>query len=473
MKYPLLALAALSAFVSHAAFAQSQSATPVGWVKSIGQGGFVTYAAPANTGSGAARSANLIWESAMASRSGGGATFRATTSLALGASEVAVVTRGAVSAASVFAAVKTIATGPVGIGLSVMAASPAILEYFRTNNSTLGPESALNTDKPFLKSSPIQELVCSTAGYSGPAIGSQSNAGCGELGAGTVSLEKTSTGPNSASCTVRNSCHPTVRYGTWEAVLQSGGITMPASWNDIAPYMDAPEKILPPALMEEVAKHVSLPIVYPVENADYFPSGVPSITGPASVAGTPSVSTTTTPEKTTSTTTTPRTDLKYGSVNDPVTGKPAPTVTARPGETVVVTETDTATGVTRTVSTTTTEATPAPEAPKEDLGTISDTPFGPIPKLYERKYPDGIKGVWRDKIAAIKAAPLFNLVGSLMPANIASSGTCPAFMIPVNFGKWGEYGNLDFSPPCMVWDFGKVIIIISALLLSRRLIFGG
>lgn len=93
------------------------------------------------------------------------------------------------------------------------------------------------------------------------------------------------------------------------------------------------------------------------------------------------------------------------------------------------------------------------------------------PELYEPKYPDGLGGVWDAKITELKDSPLFELTDTLMP-NIASGGTCPAWLVPLDLGLW-SFGSYDVAPPCWIWDFAKVIVIISSLLLARALIFGG
>lgn len=111
------------------------------------------------------------------------------------------------------------------------------------------------------------------------------------------------------------------------------------------------------------------------------------------------------------------------------------------------------------------------ETETED-GTVTDTPFLELPVLYTRKYPDGLTGVWKAKIKDIKATPLFSLSGSLMP-NVGSAGSCPTMPINFSVASWADFGTFDVAPPCWIWDFGKTVIIISALLLARRLIFGG
>lgn len=102
----------------------------------------------------------------------------------------------------------------------------------------------------------------------------------------------------------------------------------------------------------------------------------------------------------------------------------------------------------------------------------TDTPMPPIPNLYERKYPDGMLGIWRDQSDQLKQSGLFQLAQQLMP-QVPDGGQCPSFKVPLNYASWADFGEGDVSPPCWIWDFGKVVILISAGLLARRLIFGG
>lgn len=102
---------------------------------------------------------------------------------------------------------------------------------------------------------------------------------------------------------------------------------------------------------------------------------------------------------------------------------------------------------------------------------VTDKPLPDQPKLYEPKYPDGITGLWNSKLQEIKATPLFNLAPALLP-NV-STGSCPSWKVDLSIDGWTNAGLQDVSPPCWVWDVAKLVIIASALLLARRLIFGG
>lgn len=94
------------------------------------------------------------------------------------------------------------------------------------------------------------------------------------------------------------------------------------------------------------------------------------------------------------------------------------------------------------------------------------------PDLYKSKYPDGISGVWSAKTSEIKSAPISNLVGDLMP-KVADGGTPPTWIIDLDMGGIGNFGQRDISPPSWLWGVLKAITILSALLLARRLVFGG
>lgn len=109
----------------------------------------------------------------------------------------------------------------------------------------------------------------------------------------------------------------------------------------------------------------------------------------------------------------------------------------------------------------------------QPVGTITDPSMPPIPELYVRKYPDGITGIWQAKSEAIKQASLFTLAAQLMPTNVVA-GTCPSWQLSLNLGpSWAQLGTHEIAPPCWIWDVCKAIIIVSALMLARRLIFGG
>lgn len=132
----------------------------------------------------------------------------------------------------------------------------------------------------------------------------------------------------------------------------------------------------------------------------------------------------------------------------------------------VTTITNNVTNVTNIVNETTTETDEAPEE------TVSDSPMPDLPELYEQKYKDGLTGVVTAKIAELKQTPLFQLPNSLM-GDLPSSGQCPAWQLDLNFASWANFGIHSIGADCAIWDFAALIVLISAAILCRALIFGG
>lgn len=192
-----------------------------------------------------------------------------------------------------------------------------------------------------------------------------------------------------------------------------------------------------------------------------------SVTGPSSVAGPSSITTNPDGSHVTNNTTT---NITYGpssvTINDT-------TISSSTGPTGSPTGTTTTTGTAPLPTPGLCDLYPSISA-CQPLGTATALPFLVPPKssdLYSPAYPTGPGGVWNSKLSQIKATPLFNVAANLMPS-VAASGTCPTFVIPLNVGI-GNFGSHDFAPPCWIWDFGKFVIVVSALFLARSLVFGG
>lgn len=369
MKYAVLALSAAAAFSSHVAFAMGL--VPVGWTPVTSQTGYPAYIAPPNTGSGSRMAANLIWESAV-----GSAKFSSSNSLNFASGTATVVTKGAVSAAGLFGAVRTVVglgTGPVLLTLTALQMAPMIKDYFFSDRTRLGPASGLESATPFEMRSEVSYLQWTSPHGIKPFQTALAACHSSYPASTFPTLVARTLSSTSANCETSSGSLAQV-YATVQPGL---GPWMPAGWNDIKPVMDATNKAITPAQVQEVAKYAPVPIFYPAENAAFFPPGTLSIAGPASISGNPLVSRVESETKITTTTKTPTTDLTYSTPADPVTGKPAPTVSSKPGERVVVTELDKASGVTKVISTTTTESAPAvAPAPQEKIIVcgLPDTP---------------------------------------------------------------------------------------------------
>lgn len=179
-------------------------------------------------------------------------------------------------------------------------------------------------------------------------------------------------------------------------------------------------------------------------------SGPSTVQGPATVKETVTPATTTTPAQKITTTTVPTANTVYNNNTATTTITNTTTVTNNAGDVISETKED---------------ATP------DEVAQVNDTPLGDIPKLYQKKYPDGMQGAWNTRSAEMKATPLFGLSALFAPS--VASGTCPSWNLNMNIGPKMNFGNGSISPPCWIWTAIKAIMIITALLISRRLVFGG
>jgi hypothetical protein len=178
--------------------------------------------------------------------------------------------------------------------------------------------------------------------------------------------------------------------------------------------------------------------------------GQPTVSGPASVAGPTTTSTTPAqngqPAKTTTTQTTYNNTYNNNTIN-------------------------TTTSVSTTINNGTSTTTTTDQKEVEEAAPM-DSPLPEVPKLYTPKYPDGIKGVWDTQIGKVKGSKIGQLTSSLVPT-FPETGTCPVWMVSSDFGSLGTFGSGDVAPPCWIWPIAKIFTIIGALFLARALIFGG
>lgn len=81
-----------------------------------------------------------------------------------------------------------------------------------------------------------------------------------------------------------------------------------------------------------------------------------------------------------------------------------------------------------------------------------------------------IDAVFSEKLASIQSSEMFQFVDSFRFNS--GSGSAPAFNLCFNMGI-ANFGCLDLQVPAYVWSFIRLVIIISALFLARRMIIGG
>lgn len=241
-------------------------------------------------------------------------------------------------------------------------------------------------------------------------------------------------------------------------------------------YQSAPPNLLPlePATMQEFIDAIAAKSGWPASsrvaeatvaaaeaNQEKVKPENVTVTGPAQTQGKKTTTTTVNPDGST------RTETRDCKWNHTYAG-----AVVHSQEVCTTTTTNDGESGKTTTKTETSEDTGTVKPSEEGEGDPpTDTPLPDVPTLYERKYPDGIGGVWQTQKAAFMATPIGQLSVQLMP-DIPLGGVCPSWPIALDLQAW-NYGTFDVAPPCWVWDFAKVVIIISALLLARALIFGG
>ena len=283
-----------------------------------------------------------------------------------------------------------------------------------------------------------------TTGYWG-SLGAPTNAGTGGPTGIVIAYRDSPT-----TCRLTNAAvNPlSVQYHQWSSTTPDQVTNDPSSVDDLVDAINDKGTWSPSSPLARAFRDAILA-------GDMISRQPDSVTGPGSTPG--PVSTTTDATNNTTTTSTTTHHHTYA-------GNQVSTTTTTTNVTV-----NNTTGA--TISSTTVTSQPSmPERAEEEAAPV-DKALPAQPKLYTPKYPQGLVGVWNAKKSELDSAPLVQLLESLMPA-VGSSGSCPSWMLPVDVG-FASYGTYNVAPPCWVWDFGKVIIIISALLLARRLIFGG
>ncbi len=227
---------------------------------------------------------------------------------------------------------------------------------------------------------------------------------------------------------------------------------LPKSLDDIAPYLLRTP--FNPAMVGDI-----------VQGGGSIPLPEPNITGPTSIQGQPETSTSTGTQTVngqqvpTRTETTTQTTYNFTTNNNQVTNTTNNTTTT--------TNTyNQSTGV--LISTDFSEKTEKPEEQEQ----VADSPLGPLPKLYEQKYPDGLSGVWTQRSQDFKSSGLFSLAQQMMPTSL-NGGSCPNFNLDLSIGPWADYGTHEVPMPCWIWDTCKYILLLMAAVSARRIVFGG
>lgn len=193
--------------------------------------------------------------------------------------------------------------------------------------------------------------------------------------------------------------------------------------------------------------------------------------GPAAQSDPPRTQTTTTqyPDGSSSTTTTGTQNnytYNYGDTFFDVTTTTT-TTTNTDGQTTTTTTTD---EQPQGETPTDTENAPDEQPEEEPDYQFTDSEFPEIEPFYDQQYPDGLEGVWNDRIAELENSPFLDFLQSFIPT---FSGSCPSFGLDFNIGSWLSAGHIEFASLCYVFDFIKIILLVTAVFTARALIFGG
>lgn len=195
-----------------------------------------------------------------------------------------------------------------------------------------------------------------------------------------------------------------------------------------------------------------------------------TLTGPASQTDSPVTKTTSTtyPDGTTSTTAT-TTQNTYNYNYSPTFFDVTTTTVTTTNVDGDVTTTTTTDQQPETETPSETEQQPEEEEDEQDYQ-FTDSDLPEIEPFYEQQYPGGLSGVWETRKAEIDNSPFLDFLQSFVPS---FSGTCPTFGLDFNMGQWLSAGHIDFMSLCFVFDFIKIILLVSAVFLARSLVFGG
>lgn len=115
------------------------------------------------------------------------------------------------------------------------------------------------------------------------------------------------------------------------------------------------------------------------------------------------------------------------------------------------------------------DPTEQPEEPEPEY-TFEDSPFPEVEPFYQQKYPDGLQGVWDQAKADIDNSNFLSFLRSFVPS---FSGSCPGFGMSFAIGNMANFGSHDFASLCYIFDFVKIVLLVTAVFTARQITFGG
>jgi hypothetical protein len=86
-------------------------------------------------------------------------------------------------------------------------------------------------------------------------------------------------------------------------------------------------------------------------------------------------------------------------------------------------------------------------------------------------YPDGISGIFSNFIQGVTNGPFIAMLNPLK--SLPDNGIAPVWSINFDIGSMGNYGTQTIDLPAGVWAFIRFCILFTAVMMVRKLIFGG
>ncbi|MDB0530352.1 hypothetical protein [Ralstonia solanacearum] len=122
-----------------------------------------------------------------------------------------------------------------------------------------------------------------------------------------------------------------------------------------------------------------------------------------------------------------------------------------------------------TTTTTTNSDTGNTGSSSQPNDSVSDTPFGDVPKLYDAKYKEGMLGVWKASKPNVQTTAFYQAIASMFPT--VGGGSCPAFSLNLNVMAQGNYGVRSIDVPCSLFQTIGLIILATAAFTARKILF--
>jgi hypothetical protein len=112
------------------------------------------------------------------------------------------------------------------------------------------------------------------------------------------------------------------------------------------------------------------------------------------------------------------------------------------------------------------------ETPPEELTLEAPPSFSAtVEPWWVPIYPDGVAGIFSNFITSVSSGPFMAILNPLK--TLPEGGTAPIWSMNFDIGVMGNYGTQSFEVPMLVWAFVRFCILFTAVMLVRKLIFGG